>query len=236
MEVALVSKVFRFLSYLGDRVRAQGVSHLPSFLYRRLRVELTERRYGIHTRGWIGSGSITPDPNCFDYDPLDYETIQVALATLDLENRKHVLLDYGCGKGRILAVASRYPFQRLLGVELSKYLCEVSEANLTAMRLPKLCANAQIVNADAREYEVPSDVTVIFLFNPFAGEVLDKVAHNIEVSAQKAARRLTVFHIHFRKVTSPFAALPSFIKKGELPLIFREEMVFEVFETASSRA
>ncbi|MBN8549994.1 MAG: class I SAM-dependent methyltransferase [Deltaproteobacteria bacterium] len=231
MEVTPFTKLSRFVAYLRERVRTQGVSHLPAFLFRRARVELTERRYGIHTRGWIGARTLTDDPNCLDYDPIDYETIQIAFQSLDLENRKQVLIDYGCGKGRVLAVAARFPFHRIIGLELSKYLCEIAESNVRAMRLPKLCNSISIVNADARAYEVPSDVTVAFLFNPFAGEVLARVASNIEESFHKSPREITIFHIHFKKTPSCFAELKDFKKTKELPLIFREGMVFEVFES-----
>lgn len=236
MEVALISKVFRFSSHLVDRVQRQGIRHLPAFLYGRISAAVTERRYGIHTNGWIGSGSITPDPDCLDYDPLDYQTIQTAMASLDYESRRQVLLDYGCGKGRILAVASRYPFQRILGIELSRYLCGLAEENLAAMRLPKLCNEVCVINGDAREYEVPSDVTAIILYNPFVGEVLGAVKDNIEASLLCSPRKLTVLHIHFRDVPSPFSACALLAKKGELPLIFREKMVFEVFESLPLKA
>ena len=231
MEVNPLAKILRFVSYLRERASKQGFAHLPAFLYQRVKVELIERRYGIHTRGWIGSGTFTEDPNCFDYDPIDYETIQEAFSTLKLEDGKSVLLDYGCGKGRILAVAARYPFQRVLGIELSKYLCDLAEGNLKSMRLPKRCTSLQIINADARSYTVPSDVDVIFLFNPFAGEIMSAVVQKVEQSLAASPRAMTIFHIHFQRVDSPFAASKYFTKARNLSLLFREEMVFEVFES-----
>ena len=50
--------------------------------------------------------------------------------------RRHdVFLDLGAGKGRMLLAASRYPFRRVIGVELSDRLAAIARSNVAAFRL-----------------------------------------------------------------------------------------------------
>ena len=58
---------------------------------------------------------------------------------------------------------------------------------------------------DARVYDVPADVSVVFLFNPFAGPVLGAVLDNIRRSLREAPRKLALIYICPRRADKPFA-------------------------------
>lgn len=230
MEVPFFKKLGRFGVYLWQRGREHGFARLPPFLWRRIADELRERELGINTRGWISSETFTSDPNCLDYDPVDYDAIRHALALVPFTQGQQVLLDYGCGKGRVLAVASRAQFQRVVGIELSTYLADIARDNLGRLAKRFACCPSEVITGDATSYDLPDDVTAIFLFNPFKGEVLKSVVRKIEQSLQRRPRSLLVFHIHFRELTSAFRESEEFRFRKELPLHFREKLSFEVFE------
>ena len=105
-----------------------------------------------------------------------------------------VLLDLGCGKGRALLMASRHRFARVVGVELAPALARVCRRNLESFRLPRRCGAVEVVVADAADYAIPDDVTVVYLFNPFRGGLFDSVVRNILASVDRRPRRLRLIY------------------------------------------
>jgi SAM-dependent methyltransferase len=105
-----------------------------------------------------------------------------------------VLLDVGCGKGRVLCVAARRPFARVEGVEISGELAEAARANLAGLGRRTRAHRTLVVTADATEYVVPDDVTHIYLFNSFGGEILRTVMGNIRASLARRPRRVRLYY------------------------------------------
>jgi tRNA1(Val) A37 N6-methylase TrmN6 len=74
-----------------------------------------------------------------------------------------VFVDVGSGMGRVVLLAAMsYPFQRVLGVEISGRLHEVALRNLD-MSNARLQCPVDLIQADALDAELPDDVTVVFL-------------------------------------------------------------------------
>jgi hypothetical protein len=48
---------------------------------------------------------------------------------------------------------------------------------------------------DARSFDIPADVTIIYMWNPFSGEVLRQVLANIRQSILEAPRIITIVHL-----------------------------------------
>ena len=91
-----------------------------------------------------------------------------------------VFVDFGSGKGRVLLLAAREKFKRVVGVEFSPDLCAVARQNVELFRRkhPSLAA-VEIIEADATSYQVRPDENVFFLFNPFDEVILAKVMQRI---------------------------------------------------------
>ena len=89
--------------------------------------------------------------------------------------------------GRALCLAALYPFRSVIGVELSPELCKIAQQNVDRIKAKLRCQDVQIVNGNAIKYKVPSDVSIIYFFNPFVGEVMRKVLDNIALSLRAAA-------------------------------------------------
>jgi tRNA A58 N-methylase Trm61 len=94
----------------------------------------------------------------------------------------------------VLLQAARYPFGRVIGVEISEELNRTARANLDRKKGRLACRNIELVTADAAEYEVPDDATVGYLFYPFTGETFDKVIRNILSSLDRNPRRFTLVY------------------------------------------
>jgi SAM-dependent methyltransferase len=108
-----------------------------------------------------------------------------------------VFLDIGSGKGRVVMLAARYPFARVIGVEVSGELTEVARRNLDGQRRARRRAKAvELVTADALAYEIPDDVTVVYLYNPFRGTTFDAVIAKLIESVDRRPRRLRLIYLN----------------------------------------
>jgi SAM-dependent methyltransferase len=104
-------------------------------------------------------------------------------------------LEYGCGKGRVVHQAPRRPFAHVIGVEVSPELVEVARAGVAARQDRHRCRNVEIVVADARDFPVPDDVTVAYLFRPFGDDTLVPVLGNIVESVERRPRRVRMIYV-----------------------------------------
>jgi SAM-dependent methyltransferase len=125
------------------------------------------------------------------YFPSSYLFLHEAFVDGPLDCGGQVFLDYGCGMGRALLFASTLPFKRIIGVEVSSFLCETATQNLKRYYGLQHKKEPQwsIVNADARMFEVPDDVTFFYMANPFDAVVVDDALKNIVASLNRATRK-----------------------------------------------
>lgn len=104
-----------------------------------------------------------------------------------------VFLDIGAGTGRATICASLLPFRRVIGVEIDPEIHEQARRNAESLR-SRHRTKITFVRADARSYAIPDDVTVIFMYNPFGGEIFAQVMANIFASLDRAPRRLRLVY------------------------------------------
>jgi hypothetical protein len=130
--------------------------------------------------------------------PSWYLVMRESLADGSIDWRDEVFIDYGSGLGRALLFASTLPFRRIIGVELSKMLCEKAQENLQHYyrKAGKTAPEFLVIAADASEFDLPDDVTVIYFFNPFRAELLRVVVGKIEESLQRAPRKCIVIYVN----------------------------------------
>lgn len=114
--------------------------------------------------------------------------------------RQHdVFLDLGSGRGRVVChVARRYPVQRVIGVEVSTALVQVARANAAAVASRLRAPVVDVVLCDAATYQIPDDVTHIYMYNPFTGRTFDQVIANIIDSLDRRMRPMTLIYVNPR--------------------------------------
>ncbi|MHB1988225.1 MAG: methyltransferase domain-containing protein [Acidimicrobiales bacterium] len=122
-----------------------------------------------------------------------------------------VFVDLGCGMGRIvLQAAWRYPFRRIIGVELDSELAGIARMNIAQNTARLKCKAVEIIHADARRYDFPSDATIVYLYNPFNGTIFRDVICNILSSLERNPRRLIVLYV--RPVMDDLMVSAGFVK------------------------
>jgi len=113
----------------------------------------------------------------------------------DFEN--FVFIDYGCGKGRALLLATDHPFKKIIGIEFAREFCVLAEQNIEIfLKQTGRPNNTEIMWTDAETYSLPDEDTVIFFYNPFAEEVMVKVLNKIEESLNKCPRKIFVIYAY----------------------------------------
>jgi SAM-dependent methyltransferase len=128
------------------------------------------------------------------YEPTPWLTIRRALGAVGV-SPDDVFLDFGSGKGRVLYEAAKRPFARVIGVEISAALNEVARANLERNRRKLRCHQFELITADAATYELPDDVTVVYLFSPFLGETFAAMLGSIVRSLERKPRRMRLLYV-----------------------------------------
>ena len=128
------------------------------------------------------------------YMPLNYFILEKLMTEIGMMPNNGTFLDLGCGKGRVLAVAASYGFEQITGVDLSKKLCEDALRTTEACKKKFPETTFTIVNNDAFYYEIPPDLTTLFLFNPFDEVITSSVVNNVVKSLQENPRTMRVMY------------------------------------------
>jgi len=62
----------------------------------------------------------------------------------------------GCGKGRIVYLAARYPFSRVDRHRDQRGVSQIARANMDRNRVGLRCPRVDIVTTDLADYEIPT--------------------------------------------------------------------------------
>ncbi len=129
-----------------------------------------------------------------------------------------VFVDYGCGKGRTLLLASQLPLKRVVGIEFSRELCDDAERNIAAFKdAGQVRAPVQVVHIDAVQYEYVGDENIFYFFYPFdadlMGRVIDRIAASLAAQPRDAV--LVYYYPIHREVVD---ACPAFFLESEQEL------------------
>lgn len=123
------------------------------------------------------------------YEPTPY-TVLERLVNSGLITQEDVVLDYGCGKGRVGFFLSYRTKVKTIGIEYDDRILDIALENqkTTISRV-----KPDFVLTKAEEYEVPPDVNRCYFFNPFSVEILRKVMARIIESYYENPREVFLF-------------------------------------------
>lgn len=161
----------------------------PYFATRRwVNRNLIERWLGVDTSGEIELEDLGIDGDGRNhYEASGWLDLRRILRREEV-GPEDVFIDIGSGKGRVVLEASRYPFARVMGLELSEELNEVARANVERFRDRAVCHNVEIVTGDAAEYDIPDDVTIAYFYNSFEGEIFERMIDRLLASVDRNPR------------------------------------------------
>lgn len=103
------------------------------------------------------------------------EMLRALLSRVDM-TKFHSLLDIGCGKGYVLWQARQWGFSKVGGVEYDEKLYEICLRNLTRLGLR---SRVSVTCGDACTFADYGSYDVFYFFNPFMGDVMERVMAQI---------------------------------------------------------
>jgi hypothetical protein len=130
-----------------------------------------------------------PDAN--EYAATPYRVIRRLLRQLPTESFEGSFIDYGCGRGRVAIVASSYGFRRVIGIEISELLHRGAYENIRTTTIRSRC-NIELMRADAGGFDIPDDVTVVYLYKPFGATTTEGVYRRISESMLRRPREIWI--------------------------------------------
>jgi SAM-dependent methyltransferase len=129
------------------------------------------------------------------YQPTDPALFEEMMSRLPLELSNFTFIDIGSGKGRVPLMAARFPFRKIIGVELLPELHHVALSNLEKLRVTtSLGANIELRQMDANEFEFPLEPMVLYLFNPLPEESLWKFFKRLSASLEENPREVWILY------------------------------------------
>jgi SAM-dependent methyltransferase len=145
-----------------------------------------DKHLKIKTTGRDDSKS---DQYRYPYEPTPYSVLE-RLANSGLIRKKDVMIDYGCGKGRVDFFLAYQTKANTIGIEYDE---RIYESALVNQKNAVSGNKTEFVLARAEEYEVMPEVNKCYFFNPFSVEILRKVMARIIESYYVNPRKILLF-------------------------------------------
>ncbi len=156
-----------------------------------------DTRYGTDTGGVLGGGSLAVghahDVHITGYAGISPSRFEAAIkqwssaigsspAAPGLAG--YSFIDLGCGKGRALLLASRFPFREVIGIELNPQLAAIAKRNVERWQSSRECRSSIGVHlGDAADPPLPNTPTLLFLYNAFAEPLVRQLATRLSSAA-----------------------------------------------------
>ncbi len=189
-------------------------------------------RYGVDTSGLIWGERLRSGQQgeywATGYYGISPSIFWKAMDRLGLDWTQYTFVDIGCGKGRALMLASRYPFRRALGVELSAELAAVTNQNLKSFRAEwRLDLPAEAIAGDATLLQLPPGALVLYLYHPFAAPVMREFLTHLRASLREEPRELYLLYVN--------PELDELVREFALRKLWDERFAMEEEDAAADR-
>jgi len=165
-------------------------------------------QHGVHTTAYI-EGSQLATGHAHDLYNTAYYGSAPSMVTVAIDSWQQQLgstdptleawtfIDIGAGLGRAVMIASLYPFQQAIGVEMNPNLVKQARENLAIwQRVPRACNRIEIAAADAAEFPWPRSPLAIYMFNPFERPVMERMLVSLDDALNKGSGPIHILYVH----------------------------------------
>lgn len=137
------------------------------------------------------SGRDDTKSDCFryPYEPTPYAVLE-RLANSGYIRKQDVVLDYGCGKGRVDFFLAYQTRAHCVGVEYDERIIAVAREN---QKTAVSSGRVEIMLGNAETFQVPENVNQCFFFNPFSVEILRTAMARVLESYYENPREMLLF-------------------------------------------
>lgn len=155
------------------------------------RDEFYDRLFGVKTFAYKKYSDDRDDPVWKgDYMPTSYQNTLSLLKAANVD-KDTVIIDFGCGLGRVVFAAAHLGAKQSVGVEFDEDLFKAAESNRLSSRFKD---KVTFMHQDASKFNIPSNASVFFFFNPFGTATMADVVAKIEESIKTTPRKICIIY------------------------------------------
>ena len=159
-----------------------------------------EKQLGINTHSIVNLDKLTLAGDSSEqnhhYQGASYYILFSLFHKLPPEIKQNPFIDFGCGKGRALFVAEQCGFTNLIGVDIAKELIDDATENLAGYNLKNKSSQISFLFQDATKYQIPSNASVFYFFNPFGADIMQLVIDNLKQSVKQYPRTMYCLYLN----------------------------------------
>ncbi len=144
-----------------------------------------DKKLKIHTDG---RDDYKEDEHHYPYEPTPYVVLE-RLAESGYVTKENILIDYGCGKGRVGFFLGHKTGCRTIGIEYDERMYKLAKQNQESYTGK---GKSEFVCMSAEEYDF-TDADTFYFFNPFSVETLEQVLRKILASYYENPRSMQFF-------------------------------------------
>ncbi|MBQ7084160.1 MAG: class I SAM-dependent methyltransferase [Anaerotignum sp.] len=147
--------------------------------------EQWDKKLRIQTSGRVDAHA---DQHHHPYEPTPYAVLE-RLAESGYIRKENILVDYGCGKGRVGLFLHHTVGCRTIGLEYDRDIYQQAKENGNSAVKGQ---GVTFYHADAAEFPI-KEADLFYFFNPFSVEVLKSVMGRITESYYEHPRKMRLF-------------------------------------------
>lgn len=155
--------------------------------------EKFESFFGIESTEIVCNNRYNDD--YYRYEPTSYSGLICAFDALEgVMSKYDRLVDFGCGKGRVLFYVNQRFQCEVCGIEVDEAVYEQALDNrgYYNTRFRDSVDKIEIINGKAEDYQIRPEDTVFYFFNPFDLKIFEIVINHILESVKNNPRKVYV--------------------------------------------
>lgn len=202
----LIHKLINLIKKLNRSLKKRGIFgtlkiavEVLHFLFFKFMDDRFDRRYGTDTSAIVEVENLQIDSvnqrYSICYQATTKKIFNKMINSASSNFNEYVFVDFGSGKGRVLLLASKFPFRKIVGVEFSRKLHIIARHNINLF----LDKTGQIDNfelhfMDVTQFVLPPQKIMLFLYNPFQATVMKTVLDNLASSYAENPRDIIILY------------------------------------------
>ena len=136
---------------------------------------------------------VEEESDYYRYEVTPFEALAITCEQLSIKPTDCVV-DFGCGKGRVLFFFNNFYLCRVKGIEYDDEIYETLLDNVAyySVRFHGREEQIETYHMRAEEYEVRKEDNIFYFFNPCAPEYFETILEHIILSIEASPRRVTL--------------------------------------------
>jgi SAM-dependent methyltransferase len=106
-----------------------------------------------------------------------------------------LFIDFGCGKGQPLFLASELPFKAVIGIEFTALMVQAAEENIRTYSGPRRSGGLRVICINALDYELPPEPSIYYFCDPFVAVVMTQWVERLRQSLASAPRQIFIVYM-----------------------------------------